>query len=57
MSRLDIPRLEEGIVRKDIQQAGFLDDLPDAVLDWRALGCWHGIQIDRDDCDVVAKPW
>lgn len=47
-------RLEERVIRQDINERRFLDDLMDAVLDRWAVGRWERVKVDRDDRHVVA---
>lgn len=48
-------RLEEGVVRKDVDEGSLLHDLVDRVLDGRAVGSWERVEVDRDDSDVVGE--
>ena len=54
MASFQSSRLEERVVGQDIEQTGFLDDLPNTVLNWWTLRGRHGVQVDRNDRDVVA---
>ena len=47
--------VEEGVVRKSVEQRSFLGDLEDWVLNWRCVGVWQRVEVQRDDGNTIAK--
>lgn len=48
-------RVEEGVVRKAVQERSLLHHLEDGVLNWRGVCTGERVQVDSDDGDTVRE--